>query len=117
MLPNRIHISKYASDTLKQIRSRTGVTPNILCRMALTLSLDEGHEPNPDNIDATGLEFNLTTLFGDAVLVYESLLKQAHGNLSSKEAQQMLAGHIDNGIGKIKHAKNVSDLLIGDHLQ
>jgi DNA sulfur modification protein DndE len=81
--------------------------------MALTLSLDEGHEPNPnpDNVDATGLEFNLTTLFGDAALVYESLLRQAHGNLSPKEAQQMLAGHIDNGIGKIKHAKNVADLL------
>lgn len=111
MLPNRLHISKHATDTLKQIKGRTGVTPNILCRIALTLSLEEGHKPNPDTIDLTGQEFNLATLLGDASLVYESLLKQAHGDLTPKQAQQMLAGHIDNGVGKIKHAKSVGDLI------
>lgn len=111
MLPNRVHISKHATETLKQIKARTGVTPNILCRLALSLSLNENHEPNPGSVDIHGQEFNLTTLLGDAALVYESLLKQAHGDLTPKQAELMLAGHIDNGIGKLKHAKNVGDLI------
>jgi len=62
MLPNRVYISKRATDLLKQIKGKTGVTPNILCRMALTLSLEESHIANPDNTDLNGSEFNLPTL-------------------------------------------------------
>ncbi|MDD5703537.1 MAG: DNA sulfur modification protein DndE [Dehalococcoidales bacterium] len=111
MLPNRVHISKRATDHLKQIKSKTGVTPNILCRMALILSLDEGHKANPDSTDLNGSEFNLPTLLGDAGSLYEALIRQFHGDLSPKEAQLVLAAHIDNGVDKLKRVKSVSDLL------
>jgi len=111
MLPNRIHISKRASDQLKLIKSKTGVTPNILCRMALAMSLEEGHKANIAITDTTGLEFNLPTLLGDASLVYESLLKQVYGELQPKHAELILSAHIDHGIDKLKRAKNVLDLL------
>ena len=111
MLPNRVHISKRATDQLKAIKGRTGVTPNIVCRMALILSLEENHKANADTTDLNGSEFNLSTLFGEAGLLYEALMRQFHGNLSPKEAQLVLAAHIDNGIDKLKRAKSVGDLL------
>lgn len=111
MLPNRLHISKRATDQLKQLKSRTGVTPNILCRMALTLSLEEQHVANPDNTDLTGSEFNIVTLLGDGGPIYDALLKQAYGNLKPKQAELILAAHIDHGVDKLKRAKNVLDLI------
>lgn len=111
MLPNRVHISKRATDLLKQIKAKTGVTPNILCRMALTLSLEENHKANPDSTDLNGSEFNLPTLLGDAGSLYEALIRQAHGNLGPKDAQLILAAHVDNGVDKLKRAKSVGDLM------
>lgn len=111
MLPNRLHISKRASELLKQIKAKTGVTPNILCRMALTISLEEKHKANPKGTDLNGLEFNVSTLLGDASTLYEALIRQSHGNLTPKEAQLILAAHIDNGVDKLKRAKSVSDLI------
>ncbi len=111
MLPNRIHISKRASELLKQIKAKTGVTPNILCRMALTLSLEERHKANPKGTDLNGLEFSISTLLGDASSLYEALIRQTHGNLTPKEAQLILAAHIDNGVDKLKRTKSVSDLI------
>jgi DNA sulfur modification protein DndE len=111
MLPNRVHISKRATDQLKVIKSRTGVTPNILCRMALILSLEENHKADADVTDLNGSEFNLSTLFGEAGPLYEAIMKMSHGNLSHKGAQLALAAHIDNGVDKLKRAKSVEDLM------
>lgn len=111
MLPNRVHISKRATELLKQIKARTGVTPNILCRIALTISLDEDHKANPELTDLNGSEFNLPTLLGDASNLYEALLKEVHGDLEARQAQLILAAHIDNGVDKLKRAKSVCDLL------
>lgn len=52
-----------------------------------------------------------TELLGDASLLYECLIRQAHGDLNPKEAQLVLAAHIDNGIDKLKRAKNIQDLI------
>jgi DNA sulfur modification protein DndE len=111
MLPNRVHISKRATELLKQVKAKTGVTPNILCRIALTLSLEENHKANPKGTDLNGSEFNLPTLLGDASPLYEALIRQSHGILTSREAQLILAAHIDNGVDKLKRAKSVSDLI------
>jgi DNA sulfur modification protein DndE len=111
MLPNRVHISKRATELLKQIKAKTGVTPNILCRMALSLSLEESHKANPEITDLNGAEFNLPTLLGDASQLYEALIRQSHGDLNPKDAQLVLAAHIDNGVDKLKRAKCTSDLL------
>lgn len=111
MLPNRVRISKRATDLLKQIKAKTGVTPNILCRIALTLSLEENHKANPDGTDLNGSEFNLPTLLGDSDSLYEALIRETHGNLGPKEALLILAAHIDNGVDKLKRVKSVGDLM------
>jgi DNA sulfur modification protein DndE len=111
MLPNRLHISHRASEQLKFLKSKTGVTPNILCRMALALSIEEKHKANPDITDLTGSEFNIVTLLGDSAPLFEALLKQKYGNIQVKDAELIMAAHIDHGLDKLKRAKNVLDLL------
>lgn len=110
MFPNRIRISKTASDQLKQVRQRTGLTPNILCRIAIMLSLKRASLHKRANSKLDGIEFNLPTLFGEHVMLYESLFRQAYGNLSQKEAELLLTAHIDDGIVVLKAARSLSEL-------
>jgi DNA sulfur modification protein DndE len=79
--------------------------------MALSLSLEENHNANPDITDLNGSEFNLPTLLGDASTLYEALIRQLHGELNPKDAQLILGAHIDNGVDKLKRAKSAADLL------
>lgn len=111
MLPNRVRISKMATDSLKVLKSRTAVTPNILCRIALALSLRDGYKVKPSGKGLDGTEFNLSTLLGDHTVVYECLLRQAHGELNEREASQVLAAHIDDGLEKLKRIRSVAGLL------
>ncbi len=111
MFPNRIRISKGASDQLKLIKQRTGLTPNILCRLAIMLSLRRANLSKKNTAKLDGLEFNLSTLFGEFVLLYESLLRQAYGTLSQKETELLLSAHIDDGIMVLKAARTLSDIV------
>jgi len=43
--------------------------------------------------------------------VYEGLIKQVYGEQSSKNAELILAAHIDHGLDKIKRVKNLYDLI------
>ena len=48
---NKVRISKIASVRLSILKGRTGLTPNILCRIGFCLSLSEPSIPNPDDYD------------------------------------------------------------------
>jgi DNA sulfur modification protein DndE len=111
VFPNRIHISVRATELLKQLKARTGVTPNILCRIALMLSLEEKHIADTAITDLNGQEFNVPTLFGEFTEIYQSVIKQVYGDLPSKDLQLILAAHIDHGTDKLRHVKTLSDLL------
>jgi DNA sulfur modification protein DndE len=111
VFPNRIHISARATELLKQVKARTGVTPNILCRIALMLSLEEKHKANTAITDLNGQEFNIPTLFGEFMEIYQGVLKQVYGDLSPKDLQLIIAAHIDHGTDKLRHVKTLSDLL------
>ncbi len=110
MFPNRIKISKGASDQLKLIKQRTGVTPNVLCRMAIILSLQRAGLNKKNHAKLDGLEFNLITLFGEQTALYECLVRQTYGDLNQKEAEMILAAHVDDGIMILKAARALSDL-------
>ena len=111
MFPNRIRISKSASDQLKLIKQRTGLTPNILCRLAIMLSIRRASLSKTNTAKLDGLEFNLSTLFGEHTALYECLLRQVYGDLSHKDAEMLLAAHTDDGVMVLKAARSLSDLI------
>jgi len=97
-------------DALKLLKSRTGVTPNILCRIALTLSLEEGKLPGRKQPELDGGEFNTHTLFGEYERVYDCFIRQIHGPLDARHCNLVVADHIDRGLDHLKKCKTLLDL-------
>jgi DNA sulfur modification protein DndE len=79
-LPNvtiqRIPFSAAVDNKLRLLKARTGITPNILCRLGFCISLEEQGVPtDPFHGDAVGREINRYTLLGEYDTVFISLLK------------------------------------------
>src|SRR6202048_5542547 len=69
-------VTKDASNKLRFMSGKTGLTPNLLCRMAFCLSLAEPRVPNPDDYTEEEREFNRYTLLGEYDALFVALLKQ-----------------------------------------
>jgi DNA sulfur modification protein DndE len=112
MLPNRIHLSKIASEQLKLLKGRTGITPNILARIALARSIKEGFNYKlKEDMTLDGLEFQMPTLLGEYALLYERLLVELHQFENSNDLTLALAAHIENGLASIRSVKDLGELL------
>src|SRR5438105_1963755 len=79
-LPNlttqRIQFSTSVDSKLRQLKARTGITPNILCRIGFCLSLEErGFPAKALSTESVGREMNRHTLLGEYDVVFVSLLK------------------------------------------
>ncbi|TXC71325.1 DNA sulfur modification protein DndE [Sphingomonas ginsenosidivorax] len=112
---SKLKISADATSRLRSIRQRTGVTPNLLCRAALMLSLEEGPVTSlaPDD---KGQEFNAYTLTGEHTGMVGALLRfveQEDGGpeLADEELLDRLRAHIHRGVGTLAvRAKSPADL-------
>lgn len=111
----KVKISQDASSRLRSIRQKTGLTPNLLCRMAAMLSLEEG--PVGDLIvDEAGQEFNAYTLTGDYNGLIAAMLRfveeeEAGRKLSDEELLARFRAHIHRGVGTLSvRAKAPSDV-------
>lgn len=72
----RIPFTMAADNRLRSLKGRTGITPNILCRIGFCLSLEEPGIPRIiDKNIQIGREINRYTLLGENDLVYISLLR------------------------------------------
>ena len=90
----RLRFCREADNWLRVLKSRTGITPNILCRIGFALSLDESGLPNPDMYpEDSGREINRYTLLGEYDAVYVALLRQ-------RASDDRSAGGADNESGE-----------------
>jgi DNA sulfur modification protein DndE len=111
---NRIRVSKDASDRLKQLKGRTGLTPNILCRIGFCLSLNESSIPNPTDYPEEDREFNRYTLLGEWDDLYVALLRQRlhQDGLDDEHLELQFRAHINRGVITLsKLTKGVADLV------
>lgn len=108
-----IRTSKYVAESLKQLHSSTNITPNILIRYAVSMSLR-----NPEQVQviakeaSDGLTLHRTTVTGDYDYVYFSLITQHAGRVITDEEYfpGLLNAHLERGIrllnGEYKAASN-----------
>lgn len=96
----RIQFSNEADVMLKMLKARTGITPNILCRMALCLSLDEPGQPRPPLGEKSMREINRYTLLGEYDLAFMSLVRiRLHQDgVQSSDAELAFVSHLHRGI-------------------
>jgi DNA sulfur modification protein DndE len=97
---NKVVISATATQKLRTLRIRTGITPNVMARAALALSLNESDQPYAEEYPADGMEFNAYTLFGDLDVLLTALIKE---NNASKKANdeslpEQVRAHINRGV-------------------
>ena len=115
---SKLRISADASGKLRFMRQRTGLTPNLLCRAAIMISLEEGKLGNASPPDEDGSEFNAYTLMGEYASLFASLVRSveqdAHKKvpLDNPTLLRLIRSHIHRGVGILSvRAKSPSDLL------
>jgi len=114
MIPNRIKLSKKATDKLRFLKSKTGLTPNILSRIALMLAIREGGNLSNAGVGSMegGQELNDTTLFGEHIHLYDILINQyIHDKKIDLTVGETIVAMIEIGIFKMGHIRQVEELV------
>jgi DNA sulfur modification protein DndE len=112
----RLKTSKDTGDKLVSLQASTGLTWNILSRIAVSLSL---REPSiPDMVEnKSGVEIHRNAMTGEYDYIYKALIRQhAQKNISDEEYfPDLFNAHLERGINLLeneyKHAKNYDKLL------
>lgn len=119
----RIRFSKEADVWLKVLKSRTGVTPNLLCRVAVCLSLGEEGDPTRDVYpEDSEREISRSTIFGNYEILFATLLRQRmsrDGVAENGSMDQYFRSHLHRGIRILQgRAKTLTQLaeLVGESL-
>lgn len=97
---NRVKLGLRAQNLLGQLKRKTGLTPNILARFAICLSLKDPSIPNPDEFDEKGSELHPDVLFGEHEKMFMALMikRLKHDGLDPKiYLQKQLRAHLNRG--------------------
>ena len=115
---SKLKISADAASKLRSLRQRTGITPNLLCRIAIMTSLEEGPLGGASIPDEDGSEFNAYTLTGDYGALIAAFLRWVEDDPEGREPLDndallsLLRGHIHRGVGALAvRAKSPADIL------
>ena len=111
-----LRISEKATFRLNQLKGRTGLTPNILCRIAICYSLNDPSVPNPAEYDERGQELNRYTLTGEWDTFFIALVKERciYDKLDpEKDLYDQLRAHLNRGVfGIFPQIKGLGDFQI-----
>jgi len=111
----RIKLSENSTKKLQQFKNRTGLTPNIACRLSVGLSISEENIPSLElYTEETGQEINRHTLMGDYEL--ELLLLFNHwcneNNIPEEEQNLYFLAHLNRGVELlINRVKGLDELV------
>lgn len=108
----RVRFTVEADNRLRMLKARTGLTPNILCRMALCASLEERGDPATVTNGKGGREISRFTLLGEQDALYVLLLRQRHPTQDAEELESSFVGHLHRGItllaGRLKGPESIA---------
>ena len=110
---SRIRVSSRSTHAFGMLKSSTGLTPNILARFCICLSIKQRGIPNPDEYNKDGAELAPAVLFGEHEPVYLALvinrLKQ-DGLDPEHYLDEMTRAHLNRGaIGLRQRIDGLSD--------
>jgi len=115
---SKLKISADATSKLRSLRQRTSLTPNLLCRIALMISLEEGPLGGAMIPDEDGSEFNAYTLTGEYGALFAALLRWVEEGpspaqpLDNETLIRRFRAHIHRGVGTLSvRLKAPADIL------
>ena len=118
---NKIRVTEETDKRLRFLKARTGLTPNLLCRLAICLSLSERTPPDPVRIEGEGREFNRYTLTGPWDKLFVALIRQdcyERGLPVPDSMEEQFLAHLHRGVLLLAmRVKSLHDLghLIPQH--
>ena len=115
----KIFLSADNTQRVRTLKGRTGLTPNVLCRFALALSLRDPGVPDPGAFANDGMEFNRYTLLGVHEVLILSLLRQRclqDGLDPEEELPEQLRAHINRGVSilypRLRSLSDIGDMVM-----
>lgn len=113
----RLKTSKAAGEKLVSLQATTGLTWNILSRIAVSLSLQDSSMPELVE-NKSGVDIHRNAMTGENDYIYKALIRQhAKRNISDEEYfPDLFNAHLERGIvlleNEYKHAGNYEKLLV-----
>ncbi|WP_213421297.1 DNA sulfur modification protein DndE [Bhargavaea massiliensis] len=113
----RLKTSSATGERLLTLQANTGLTWNVLARIAVALSLNDPSIPEAAP-DRNGLEIHRNALTGEMDFVYKTLIKQhSKRNVSEEEYfPELFNAHIERGMelleNEYRYAGNFEKLLL-----
>ena len=123
MILNRIRLSKEATNRLRWLAGKTGLTPNLLCRIGFCLSLGEPMMPKPEIYPEEDREFNRYTLLGQDDSFFFALLRQrcSRDRIEEEKIPDLFRAHLNRGIillqKRIRSLNDIALLVVGKNAQ
>lgn len=113
----KLRLTTEASNRLRFVAGKTGLTPNLLCRLGFCLSLRELSVPNPTDYLEEDREFNRYTLLGEYDQLFISLLiERCHRDgLELGKLPDYFRAHVNRGVvllqQRVKSIAGLSQLI------
>ncbi len=101
---SRLYSSSRSKALLGFLKRKTGLTPNILGRFAICLSLKDPSIPNPDEYDERGMEILPSVLFGEHEKMFVALMKkrlEKEGLDPELYLNKMIRAHVNRGVAAL----------------
>lgn len=110
----RLKVCQEASSKLSMLKARTGLTPNILCRIGFSLSLNDPTIPDPEDYPPdSDREIDRHVLTGVWDPLFVAMIKERckKDNIPQEEIALQFRAHVNRGVLLLfKRVKSVSDL-------
>lgn len=119
MKMTRLRVCKEVDQRLIHLKSRTGLNPNLLCRVGFCLSLNDPTVPDPEAYPPDSeREINRFTLLGEWDDYFIALLRErcAHDGLDVEHVlDAQFRAHVNRGVlmlfGRVKHLGDFARLV------
>jgi|SRR5579862_1301460 len=116
---SKVYVSTETSQRLSMLSQRTGLKPNLSCRLGFCLSLEEAGVPTVEEFGGKSeREFNWSTLFGQWDMLFMALLKQRlfqDGLDPEAELEEQLILHLNRGVfllfKRVRQLQDIGPLL------
>ena len=116
---NRLYVGEDVDLRLRQLKARTGLTPNLLCRLGFCLSLAERGIPDPYLYsEGQTREFNRYTLTGQWDIFFFALLRERliQDRLNPEaDLEAYFKAHLSRGVlmlsQRLKALEDLADLV------
>lgn len=105
----RLKTSKLAGETLKNLSSSTGLTWNVLSRIAVAMSLNDPTPPPPVQ-DKNGVDISRNTMTGEFDYIYKAMITQHEGKSITEDEYfpNLFNAHLERGIKLLNSEYNLA---------